>query len=176
VFGRSLWIDSWDGRSKLETFLLEGLVPWADRTLRTRADAAHRGVIGLSDGATAAFNLLLRHPDVFGAIGAHSGDYELHADISSGPLFGPAPGADSLRRVYSPLLAPDSTWNAVRGRSIYLDCGMDDTSLGDARSMQARLSKLRVPHRYNEFTAGHDWGYWRTHLAQSLEVVAGGMK
>lgn len=176
MLGRSLWIDSWDGRSRLETFLVRSLVPWADSALRTRADAEHRGVIGLSDGATAAFNLMLRHPGVFGAVGAHSGEYELRADVSSRALFGPEPGADSLRRAYSPLLAPDSAWDAVRGRPIYVDCGEDDSALGDARAMQARLSKLRVPCEYHEFPNGHDWGYWRTHLAQSLEAVARGMR
>ena len=176
MLGRSLWMDSHDGRSMLETFLVSRLVPWADRTLRTRADRAHRGLIGLSDGATAAFDLLLRHPGVFGAVGAHSGEYKLEPDLSSAPLFGPAPGADSLRRAWSPLLAPDSAWTAVRGSALYVDCGDDDSSLGDARALQARLARLGVPLHYEEANGGHGWDFWRAQLAKSLVVVTGGMR
>lgn len=176
LFGRSLWLDSRDGKSKLETFLVDDLVPWADSTLRTRADAAHRGVIGLSDGATAAFNLLIRHPALFGAIGAHSGEYELRADMSSKGLFGREPGATEMRERMSPLRTVAGAAESLRRATIHLDCGDDDESIGDARAMRAKLDSLRVPHHYAEFPRGHDWGYWREHLAQSLEVVTAGMR
>src|SRR5262249_50565933 len=63
--GRSLYLDSVDGKSPVETWLVTGLIAWVDSTFRTIRDARHRAVIGLSDGGLAAFNLALRHPDVF---------------------------------------------------------------------------------------------------------------
>ena len=176
VLGRSLWLDSWDGRAKLETFLVHDLLAWADSAFRTRADAAHRAVIGLSDGATGALNLLIHHPGLFGAAGGHSGEYLIRNDLSSGRIFGPEPGATRLREAASPLLAIRAAADHLRGMHIYLDCGEDDDAIGDSRALHARLDSLGVRHTYAEYPHGHDWNYWREHLAQSLEAVTSGMK
>lgn len=176
LLGRSLWLDSWDGRTRLETFLVRDLVAWADSAYRTRADAAHRAVIGLSDGATAALNLVIRHPDVFGAAGGHSGDYLLAHDASSSHVFGAEPEASRLRAQYSPLLTVVGAAKHLRDATIYLDCGRDDNSIGDNRAMHARLDSLGVRHTYAEYPSGHDWAYWRAHLAESLEAVTKGMR
>ncbi len=174
--GRSLWLDSWDGRSRLETFLVHDLFAWADSAFRTRREPADRAVIGLSDGATAALNLLIRHPGVFGAAGAHSGDYLLQHDMSNSRLFGPEPGATHMREAYSPLLTAAKAADQLRRVTIYLDCGQDDDLIGDNRALHARLDSLGVRHTYTEYPSGHDWGYWRTHLTQSLEAVTKGMR
>lgn len=176
LFGRSLWLDSWDGRVKLETFLAHGLLAWADSALRTRPDALHRALIGLSDGGTGALNLLLRHPGVYGAAGAHSGEYLLPHDVSSRALFGPEPGASRLRDEYSPLLTVIEQAAELSGVTLYLDCGSDDTDIDGNRALHARLDSLGVKHMWAEFPSGHDWGYWRTHLVQSLEAVTKGMR
>lgn len=176
ILGRSLWADSWDGRARLETFLAHDLFAWADSAFRTRATAAYRAVIGLSDGATAALNLLIRHPGVFGAAGAHSGDYVIQRDISNRRIFGPEPGASRLRDECSPLLTVAKAAGHLHGVTIYMDCGQDDESIADNRALHARLDSLGVHHTYAEYPRGHDWPYWRTHLVQSLEAVTKGMK
>jgi enterochelin esterase family protein len=56
------------------THLVEELVPHVDRTYRTKADAAHRGVAGKSSGGYGALALAMRRPGVFGAVASHSGD------------------------------------------------------------------------------------------------------
>ena len=176
MLGRSMWTDSWDGRARLETFLVKDLFTWADTAFRTHTDAAHRAVIGLSDGATAALNLLIRHPGVFGAAGAHSGDYLLRRDWSNNNIFGPEPGATRLRAEASPLLTVVHAVAELKGVTLYMDCGDDDTSIADNRAMHARLDSLGVRHTYAEYPRGHDWGYWRAHLVQSLEAVTQGMR
>src|SRR5262249_3820125 len=50
TLGRSLWLNSADGRSRMEDFVAHDLVAWTDSSFRTVADSAHRIVIGLSDG------------------------------------------------------------------------------------------------------------------------------
>src|SRR5262249_44218284 len=126
--------------------------------------------------ATGALNLLIRHPGVFGAAGGHSGDYIVQRDFSNRGIFGPEPRAAKLREEASPLPTIVAAADQVRGRTIYLDCGQDDSSIGDNRALHARLDSLHIAHTYSEYPSGHDWGYWRTHLAQSLEAVTKGMK
>jgi putative tributyrin esterase len=176
TFGRSLWLDAAGGRSNMEQYLVHDLVAWADSTLRTRPGPKWRGVIGLSDGATAAMNCVLRHPHVFGACGAHSGDYRLDADFSSRNLFGPEPEATRLREEYSPLEYLPNVVDAVRGSTIYFDCGAGDESLEQNRELDHLMTRLGLPHVYREFPGSHTWGYWREHLHDSLRSVTSGMR
>jgi enterochelin esterase family protein len=72
-FGGSQYMDS-AATGRYETHVVEELVPWVDRTWRTLAGRAHRGVAGKSSGGYGALRLGMRHPGVFGALACHSGD------------------------------------------------------------------------------------------------------
>jgi S-formylglutathione hydrolase FrmB len=176
LFSRSCWVNAADGRSDVETYVARDLVAWADSTLRTRASARDRGVIGLSDGATGAMNFVLRHPDVFGACGAHSGDYRFRRDMSSGKVFGPDPHGAQLRAEYSPLDYLPGVAANLKESVIYFDCGVDDESITDNRELDRLMTEHGVPHVYREFPGSHDWGYWRTHLRDALRVLTAKMR
>lgn len=176
TLGRSIWVNAAGGRSNLEDFLVRDLLTWADSTFRTRAGARYRGAIGLSDGGTAAVNLVFRHPDVYGACGSHSGDFELKRDFSSRGVFGPGPAGDSLRAVYSPLATVARAARGLTGHAIYFDCGTDDAPLLENRELDRKLRELGVPHTFREFPGGHDWAYWRAHVRESLRAVTAGMR
>ena len=175
TLGRSIWVNAADGKSNMEDYVARDLVAWADSTLRTRPGPRWRGLIGLSDGATAAMNFVLRHPSVFGACGAHSGDFRLRPDFSSGRIFGDEPGATKLRAEYSPLEYLPSVAHAVRDCSIYFDCGTDDESIGQNRELDRLMTQESVPHVFREFPGSHTWGYWRNHLHDSLRAVTARM-
>ena len=72
-YGGSQYLDS-SAHGRYETHLVKELVPWVDRTFRTKAKAAHRAILGKSSGGYGAIVQGLRHPDVFGVVGDHSGD------------------------------------------------------------------------------------------------------
>jgi len=72
-YGGSQYLDS-SAHGRYETHLVKELVPYVDRTFRTRALAKHRAVLGKSSGGFGAIVHGLRHPDVFGALADHSGD------------------------------------------------------------------------------------------------------
>lgn len=72
-YGGSQYLDS-SAHGKYETHLVKELVPWVDRSFRTKPTAAHRAVMGKSSGGFGAIVQGLRHPDVFGALADHSGD------------------------------------------------------------------------------------------------------
>jgi enterochelin esterase-like enzyme len=74
AFGGSFYVDStvtgnWDGA------ISGDLVGWVDGNYRTAAQAASRGIAGHSMGGFGAFGIAMRHPDVFGAVYALSGDF-----------------------------------------------------------------------------------------------------
>lgn len=176
LFGRSLYVNNYDGSSRMEDFIARDLVAWTDAHFRTRADARHRGILGLSDGASGAFNLTLRHPDVFGACAGHSGQYQLRKEAGMGGVIGPEPGASRLLAANSPAVLVDSLADRLRGVPVYFDVGTDDDDRDDNRAFDRRLTALRVPHTYHEFPGGHGWGYWKRHLMDSLVVLTRGMR
>ncbi len=178
MLGRSIWANAAGGRSNMEDYIVRDLPAWADSTLRTRPGARWRAAIGLSDGATASMNLVLRHPDVYGACGALSGDFRLRKDLSSGHVFGDDPEAAKLRAEYSPLeyLARAAASAKEHQPVIYFDCGVDDESIGDNRELDRRMTELGIPHVFHEFPGSHDWGYWREHVREALEVVTSKMR
>jgi len=175
TLGRSIWLNAAGGRSNMEDYVARDLVAWADSTLRTRPGARWRGLIGLSDGATAAMNFVLRHPRTFGACGALSGDFRLEPDFSSGHIFGSDPEASRLRAEYSPLEYLPRVADSLKESSIYFDCGSDDESIDQNREFDRRLSQYSVPHVFHEFPGSHTWGYWRNHLHDALRTVTAKM-
>jgi enterochelin esterase-like enzyme len=176
LLGRSLYLNSYDGRSRMEDFVAHDLVRWVDDSFRTRADSAHRALIGLSEGATGALNIAFKHPDVFGACGGHSGQYVLGHDVGMSAVLGREPGASRLRAENSPTLYADRVATTLRRQVIYFDCGLGDGELEDNRALHRKLESLGVPHTYREFPGHHSWGYWRVHLRESLTACLSGMR
>ena len=172
-FGRSLYLDTQDGSSRMEEFLVHRLPDWVDATFRTLPGC--RAVLGLSDGGTAALNLLFRHPERFVAAASHSADLRIRDDFTLRAVLGPEPGATRLAESRSPLVYAAQVAPGLTSRRIYFDCGRDDESAADNREFDALLTRLGVPHEYHEFAGTHGWAYWRAHLASSLRAVTEAM-
>lgn len=177
LLGRSMYVNTYDGASRMEDFIVRDLVAWVDSTFRTRAEPRFRGLLGLSEGGTAAVNLAFKHPEVFGACGSHSGDFRLSQGMGENRILGPDPGASRLLAENSPLEYVERIAPRLEGMSIYFDCGRDDAGeMKDNRELHRRLTALGVPHTFNEFPGGHAWGYWRSHLRESLMAVTANMR
>lgn len=72
-YGGSQYLNS-PATGRYEDYVVKELVPFIDRTYRTKASRDHRGTNGKSSGGYGAVVLAMRHPDVFGAVASHSGD------------------------------------------------------------------------------------------------------
>jgi enterochelin esterase family protein len=72
-YGGSQYLNS-TAIGRYEDYVIDEIVPYIDRTYRTIAEAAGRGVFGKSSGGYGAITLGMKHPDVFGAVACHSGD------------------------------------------------------------------------------------------------------
>lgn len=172
LLGRSYWMDGAAGSKPIEDYVTRDLVEWVDAHYRTIANASGRGLIGISDGGDAAFNLCLRHPDLFSAAGGHSADYVLGKGLGTSGFLGPEPEADELLRENSPALYIDHIAPELARLHLYLDCGTSDESIAYTRAFHHKLVALGVAHEYHEFPGSHTWGYWSAHLAGSLTSVA----
>jgi S-formylglutathione hydrolase FrmB len=71
--GGSQYLNS-SATGRYEDYLVHEVVPFIDRRYRTLAEPGGRGLLGRSSGGYGAFVLGMRHPEVFGALGAHAAD------------------------------------------------------------------------------------------------------
>jgi putative tributyrin esterase len=53
------------------------------------------------------------------------------------------------------------------------DCGNDDSLLEANRVLHRKLADSAIPHEFAVFPGGHDWPYWRTHIADTLLFCEG---
>ena len=58
--------------------------------------------------------------------------------------------------------------NTTRLPPLRFDCGTDDHLLAGNRALHAALESRHVDHVYEEYAGGHDWVYWRLHVADTL--------
>jgi enterochelin esterase-like enzyme len=170
---RSLWANSFDGRARIEDFIVRDVVAWADTALRILPGAAHRTLLGISDGGDAAIRLLVRYPDVFGGAAGLSGRYRPHADAGYEAVTGPPPGRDSVLRSLAALSAGEREWSALatRGSRVYFDAGLLDLAAVDCVRLDRRLAALGVPHESHVYAGWHDWPFWRGRMPAALRAV-----
>lgn len=162
----SAYCDWADGSARVETHVIDELLPWVDATFPT---SGVRHVAGNSMGGYGAVTLALRRPGTFASASAMSGYFgprtRFGADAADRAVA--MYGDDAGREAHDPhrLVARDG---GVGGLRLMFDCGVDDDLLPESREFHARLVDLGVPHSYAEHPGGHTWDYWRSHLAEHL--------
>jgi len=72
-YGGSQYMNS-PATGNYETYLIDELIPFIDRTLSTLSHRKHRAIAGKSSGGFGALRMAMKHPDRFAAAACHSGD------------------------------------------------------------------------------------------------------
>ena len=83
-FGGAQYLNS-PANGQYEDYVIKELVPYIDRSYRTKPERRHRGVDGKSSGGYGALALAMRHSRIFSAVGSHSGD--IYFEACYRPLF-----------------------------------------------------------------------------------------
>ena len=127
--------------------LVDGLIPWAERTYHVAGDAADRAVGGISRGGRVALQAAAAHPRMFAAVGGHSPAVD-HGEDALATHLGKVSGAIRLDA----------------GRSDSLRAGMERFA-EKARSAGADIQVVIAP-------GAHDRAYWRSQDAAYLHFYA----
>lgn len=171
MWGDTEWANNGDGSIRAEDYVIQEVVPWIDGQYRTLADRQYRAIGGLSTGGFGAINIALHHPDLFGYALGLSGNY-LAGNTWTGKNIW---ANDDARRFNSPILYAPSAPN-VRSLQIYLTTARADSNAQtntQTKQLDAVLRKLRVPHRTELFDGDHSWTFWKTHIVDGLDWLAG---
>ncbi len=179
------WVDSADGSRRMASFLSDDLVPFVDRTYRTRAARGSRLVAGVSMGGYGALRWALARPDLFAAAGGLSPAVQpLNVPFvaampffirpSLEAVFGADPVANVLRKndLYQMLL--DDPTLAARAPFLLVRCGTEDKyRLGELSVFFDRFaSAVGLAHEVRLETGVHDWPYWRRVFPDFVASVA----
>jgi enterochelin esterase-like enzyme len=130
----SEWADSVDGADRVESFLLDRVIPAVEG--RHRRDACHRAVVGFSMGGYGAVNLAQRHPDAFGQSVSIAGYF--HVDDPD-RVFGRDPAVERAN-------SPDRQVARMKGLRVFLlDGGQENLEL--VKGEADRLAGLMIDDR-----------------------------
>ena len=172
--GGTWWVDAQGGARRMAAFLADDLVPFVERTYRTRAVRAGRLVAGISMGGYGALRWALEKPGLFTAAGGLSPAIQQLCVPSVAALpfflrpsleavFGADPVANVLRRndLYQMLLDDPSL--AARAPFLLVRCGTEDKyRLAEVAGFFGRFaSAVGAAHAIQLETGVHDWPYWR---------------
>ncbi|MGB6199822.1 MAG: alpha/beta hydrolase family protein [Candidatus Acidiferrales bacterium] len=182
--GSSFYINSRDGRTRYEDFIVRELLPFVEKHYRVRAGRASRGISGVSMGGYGALHLAFRRPELFGSVAAHSAALieKLPANVGENPLmgrileqpFGSPPDPAFWDRESPITIARTAN---LSGLAIYFDCGAEDDLGLDAgnRALDRVLTARHIPHEFHLYPGGHNWEYFAAHLPASLEFESRAM-
>ena len=179
--GATFYINSHSGKVRYEDFLVQEFFPAIEARYRISAGRSNRGVSGASMGGYGALHLAFRHPELFGAVSAHS-----PALIEQIPaVASPSAGSSVRSRVLGETFGspPDAAfWDRnspitiakkanLAGLKIYFDCGdQDDYGFeAGAKALDKVLSARKIPHEAHIYPGRHDWQYFAEHLPESLQ-------
>jgi putative tributyrin esterase len=171
---RSFYTDAKErSRAAFETYIVQDVVGFVDRTFRTIPTREGRVVAGLSMGGYGAIKFALKYPDKFCAAVSHSGA----VDFARGDFT----RTDNWGREWRPIMGshpaggPDDIFALAEtvDRNILpalrIDCGTEDFLLDHNRALHAHLTGLGLPHEYEEHPGGHEWVYWNFHILDTLK-------
>jgi S-formylglutathione hydrolase FrmB len=179
----SFYINSKDGKTRYEDFLLQEFFPFIEKRYRATPGRGHRAIAGISMGGYGALHLAFRHPELFISVSAHSAALieKLPEFVGASPnsprarvlgaVFGSPPDAAFWER-NSPLTLARTA--DLKGLNIYFDCGDQDDYGFDsgAAALDKILTSRHIPHRFHIYPGRHDAAYFAEHLPASLVFSA----
>jgi enterochelin esterase-like enzyme len=182
---RTLYKDSYDGKSPAETMVIKELIPHIDASYRTIAARNGRCIEGFSMGGRGATRLALKYPELFCSLFNQAGNV-YHVSEQFDPTVKDAYlGPDKQRYIDNdPYLLLEKNLAQIRGRlRIQIFCGtQDDDHLPSIRDFHAALLKAGVDHTYFEIEAlAHERtrmmnqyrASWFDYHVESLRLAAG---
>lgn len=170
-----------------EDMFVKEFIPSIEKTYRIRSKKEFRAISGLSMGGYGSLMLSMCNPDLFSSCVAFSSgtftDQEIIAmsDDNYKMFFGDIFGQDlkGEKRIsdnwkaHSPLhLIYDVPKDKLKGIRFYIDCGDDDFLFEGNSQLHIQMRKQDIPHEYRTRQGGHEWGYWRSGLAEGLKFIS----
>ena len=169
--GRDTWyLDSpVNPKIKMETFIIEDLIPYIDNNYPTLPDRSKRAITGLSMGGHGALYLAFRHPDIFGSAGSMSGGVDIRPFPKNWGLPGLLGDIENHPQNWESASVINHVKDITPGQiNIYFDCGVDDFFAQVNENLHRALLDAGIPHDYVSRPGAHTWEYWNNSILHHL--------
>jgi len=183
---RGFYTNWYDGSARYEDYIIDDLIPAAERQLGLEVPRERRHLMGVSMGGTGALQIGLRHPGLFASITSLSGVI-VHEDriaeyLERSPMNRFAPltriFGDGLDREYVEAHHP---YPLVRRRAPELDQRIfigaasreDQVFRQGSLEFHEHLAALGVDHEWVLAEGGHGWRTWLPLIERALDYVLG---
>jgi enterochelin esterase-like enzyme len=179
--GRRGYFNSPKGDFLYEDFFFQELIPFIEKTYKTRSEKQFRAVAGLSMGGGGTVIYALHHPEMFATACPLSAAVRKQSEARRRPsadTVGTPPTTAQLDAYYQrndPFYLvenmPDNQKTMVRW---YFDCG-DDDALSEGNSLLHIAMRAKgIPHEFRIRDGAHNWSYWRESLPEVLDYISQG--
>jgi enterochelin esterase family protein len=146
--GKSAWESN---TQAFEQDLMKEVMPMVESRYRVKAEAANRGIVGLSMGGGQSLTIGLNHTDLFSWVGGFSASVPNATNITSA------------------LASPEVTNQKLR--LLWIGCGQKDFLLKRNEDFIALLKEKNIKHDWHLTEGDHSWPIWRKYLADFLPLV-----
>jgi enterochelin esterase-like enzyme len=163
-----------DDTLKFPPALVKDLIPFVDRTYRTKADRENRAIAGLSRGGMLTFHAAFNNLDQFAWVGAFSGGFPnlpgVATTIPAPPNAGRLRGPDITRsidpdKVLTLLPQLNASANS-KLRLLYVTVGAEDGLITTHGVLKRLLESRGINVVWIETPGyGHEWPFWRVALS-----------
>lgn len=154
---------------KMESFIIDELVPYIDANYPTVQQPSHRAITGLSMGGHGALWLAIRHPETFGNVGSTSGGVDIRPFPNNWKMKQWLGEEDSNKENWEehtvinlvPALKPGQL-------NIIFDCGTEDFFYQVNENLHTALLAANIPHDYISRPGNHSGPYWKNAILYHL--------
>jgi len=184
---RGFYLNWHDGTRRYEDYLLEELIPEAERQLGIEVPRERRHIAGVSMGGYGALILGLRRPDLFASAASISGvifDEDKAIDLAGSRLLSWAIDIDRMLGDGSDreFLTGHNPYSLIERLSegerprLFLASGSDEPEPLRRASVDfhERLLELGIDHEWLVYEGGHDWEGWARAIERAIAHAAGG--
>lgn len=167
-----------DRKEKMETAVIQDLVPDVQRTFRVIDERSGRLIAGLSMGGYGALRFVMKYPDMFAAAALLSpAIYDPEPPQASGARRAGVFGAQEFdAQVWKELNYP-ALWDAFLARKIavpmYINSGDDDDYFieAEATRLYSLLRKNSQPAELRIVDGAHRWPVWESTIGDAMRYV-----
>lgn len=146
-------------------YIAYDLIAHIDATYRTLPQPSSRAIGGLSMGGFGALQLAFTHPDIFGAVGAHSPALRTVDQLSD--ILDPTDAPEDfdpieLAKVIDPTYAP----------RIWVDAGAEDEWADRVLLLRQTLDERAIQHEISLLPGEHTANYWTARAGDYIRFYA----
>jgi len=184
---RTWYVNSENQKYKYEDYFINELIPYIDKTYRSRPSKRYRAISGFSMGGFGAMLYALHHPDLFIASAAMSTATRTDNEIIEmsivdysrryGQIISEIrEGTSRITKFWNNnslhYLVKDLKEDQKKLVGFYLDIGDDDHLFRGNSLLHIAMRDLNIPHEYRVRNGGHNWEYWKSGLPDVLSFVS----